>query len=46
MDQQQPLEVAELSEGVVTGHDSLHPLLATDPNSDVGSWVKEKNTTN
>lgn len=45
VDQQQPLEVAELSEGVVTGHDSLHPLLATDPNSNVGSWVKETNTT-
>lgn len=42
---QQPLQVAELSEGVIARHDSLHPLLAADPNSDVGSWVKETNTT-
>lgn len=43
--QQQPLQVAELSEGVVTRHDSLHALLATDPNSNVGSWVRDTNTT-
>lgn len=35
--QQQPLQVAELPEGVVAGHDSLHPLLAADANPNVGS---------
>lgn len=38
MDQQETLEVTELSKGVVTGHDGLHPLLTTDTNADVCSW--------
>lgn len=36
--QQEALQVTELSEGVVAGHDSLHPLLTTDTNTDVCSW--------
>lgn len=38
MDQQETLKVTELSKGVVTGHDGLHPLLTTDTNTDVCSW--------
>ena len=38
MHQQEALKVTELGEGVVAGHDSLHPLLTTDTNTDVCSW--------
>lgn len=38
MHQQEALEVAELSEGIVAGHDSLHSLLTADTNADVCSW--------
>lgn len=37
MDQEQALQVTELSKGEVTGQDCLHPLLATDAHPDVGS---------
>lgn len=36
--QQEALQVTELGEGVVAGHDGLHPLLATDAHPDVSSW--------
>lgn len=36
--QQEALQVTKLSEGVVAGHDGLHPLLAADTNTDVRSW--------
>ena len=36
--QQETLQVTELSEGVVAGHDGLHPLLTTDTDTDVRSW--------
>lgn len=36
--QQEALQVTELSEGVVAGHDGLHPLLTADPHADVCSW--------
>lgn len=40
--QQEALQVTELSEGVVAGHDGLHPLLAADPDTDVCSWTEEE----
>jgi len=36
--QQEALQEAELGEGVVAGHDGLHPLLAADAHPDVCSW--------
>lgn len=38
MHQQEALQVTELGEGVVAGHDGLHPLLPTDTDTDVCSW--------
>lgn len=35
--QQEALQVTELGEGVVAGHDSLHPLLTADAHADVRS---------
>ena len=35
--QQEALQVTELGESVVTGHDGLHPLLTTDANADICS---------
>lgn len=40
VDQQEPLQVSKLSEGVIWGQNSLHPLLATDADTDVSSWEK------
>ncbi len=37
MDQQETLEVTELSEGEVTGENRLHALLPTNANADMGS---------
>lgn len=36
--QQEALQVTELGEGVVAGHDGLHPLLPADANTDICSW--------
>ena len=36
VDEEQPLEVTELGDGVVAGEDCLHALLAADTDPDVG----------
>lgn len=41
--QQEALQVTELSEGVVAGHDGLHALLSTDPHTNVCSWRRTQN---
>lgn len=45
VDQQEALKVTELSEGVIAGHHSLHPLLTADAHTDVrsctGAWEPE-----
>lgn len=41
--QQEALQVTELGEGVVAGHDGLHPLLAADAYANVCSWRGQKN---
>lgn len=43
--QEEALQVTELSKGVITGHDGLHPLLTTDTHSDVCSWRMEERET-
>lgn len=40
--QQKTLQVTELGEGVVAGHDGLHPLLTADAHTNVGGWRDEK----
>ncbi len=40
VDQQEALQVTELSEGVVAGHHSLHPLLTADAHTDVCSCTR------
>lgn len=42
MDQQQALQVSELSKRIVTGHDSLHAFLSAYSNSNVGSWKQRE----
>jgi hypothetical protein len=39
--QQQPLQIPELSEGIVTGHDGLHSFLSTYSDPNVGSCGAE-----
>jgi len=46
VDEQQPLQEAELSECIVTGHHSLHAFLTTDANSDVGHCSNTQSCTN
>lgn len=44
MHQQEALQVTELTKGIVAGHGSLHPLLTTDPNTNVCSWKSRRPT--
>lgn len=44
MHQQEALQVTELTKGIVTGHCSLHPLLAADSNTNVCSWRSRRLT--